>query len=139
MRQYVGGDAHHMRQRFPRVVLRDEETFAGFLDGYVEGDGHRLRGRWGARVVVSGNVPFLREMASVIGARFTPNAKPGRVSRLYISDEWARRGTYQPEHHPLDPGESSWVKVNEVRRRAAAGTKPFTLYSYRLHPHPGFW
>jgi hypothetical protein len=32
LRHYVGGDAHHMRQRFPRVVLRDIDTFNGFLD-----------------------------------------------------------------------------------------------------------
>ncbi|MFF9408866.1 hypothetical protein ACF1B0_25565 [Streptomyces anandii] len=43
MRQYVGGDAHHMRQRFPRVVLRDMETFEGFLEGYTDGDGCRSR------------------------------------------------------------------------------------------------
>ena len=38
MRHYAGGDAHHMRQRFPRVVLRDIDTFNGFLDGYIDGD-----------------------------------------------------------------------------------------------------
>lgn len=31
-----GGDAHHLRQRFPRVVLHDRETFEGFLDGYTD-------------------------------------------------------------------------------------------------------
>jgi hypothetical protein len=93
IRQYVGGDAHHMRQRFPRVVLRDEVTFGGFLDGYVDGDGHRIKKHWDARVVVSGNVPFLRELAATIGARFTPNPVPGRASRVYISDRWVRRGT----------------------------------------------
>ncbi|MFF5310489.1 hypothetical protein [Streptomyces massasporeus] len=138
LRQYVGGDAHHMRQRFPRVVLRDDVTFAGFLDGYVDGDGHRIRKRWGARVVVSGNVPFLREMAAIIGARFTPNSVPGRASRLYISDQWARRGTFRPECHSLEPAENTWVEVRDIHLRRAGGTKPFTLYSYRLDPHPGF-
>ncbi|GAA2298646.1 hypothetical protein GCM10010234_46410 [Streptomyces hawaiiensis] len=138
LRQYVGGDAHHMRQRFPRVVLRDDVTFAGFLDGYVDGDGHRIRKHWGARVVVSGNVPFLREMAAIIGARFTPNSVPGRASRVYISDQWARRGTFRPEYHPLEPEETTWVDVRDVHLRRAGGAKPFTLYSYRLAPHPGF-
>lgn len=41
LRQYVGGDAHHMRQGFPRVVLKDLATFEGFLDGYADGDGFR--------------------------------------------------------------------------------------------------
>ncbi|MFF3862179.1 hypothetical protein [Streptomyces sp. NPDC002209] len=64
MRQYVGGDAHHMRQRFPRVVLRDEETFGGFLDGYEDGDGCRIP-RWPARVLTSANVQFLAELAEI--------------------------------------------------------------------------
>ncbi|MFF5925823.1 hypothetical protein [Streptomyces hydrogenans] len=139
VRHYVGGDPHHMRQRFPRVVLRDIATFCGFLDGYVDGDGCRVT--WGAyqgRVVASANVPFLREWAPIIGARFTPEAVKGRASRLYIADRWQSRGTFTPEHHPLDPPESSWVQVHEVRPRPALGTKPFTFYGYRLDPYPTF-
>ncbi|WP_449339665.1 hypothetical protein [Streptomyces chartreusis] len=113
-------------------------TFAGFLDGYVDGDGHRIQKHWDARVVVSGNVPFLRDLAAIIGARFTPNPTPGRASRVYISDRWARRGTFQAEHHPLELDESNWVEVRDVQLRKAEGAKPFTLYSYRLNPHPGF-
>ncbi|MFH9723885.1 hypothetical protein ACH4M4_13105 [Streptomyces sp. NPDC017254] len=33
LRHYVGGDAHHMRQRFPRVVLRDIDTFVAPSSG----------------------------------------------------------------------------------------------------------
>ena len=61
-RQYVGGDAHHQRQRFPRVVLRDEATFAGFLDGYVDGDGGPQATSPG-RTVVSANVRFLADLS----------------------------------------------------------------------------
>ncbi|MER5201934.1 hypothetical protein [Streptomyces sp. NPDC002825] len=135
VRHYVGGDAHHMRQGFPRVVLRDIDTFEGFLDGYIDGDGHRSK-HWNGRVIASANVPFLVELAQVIGARFTP--RPQGVSQLCVSDRWASRGTFHPEHHPLDPPESSWVQVQEVRPRPALGTKPFTFYSYRLAPHPTF-
>ncbi|MFF5455783.1 hypothetical protein ACFY40_31810 [Streptomyces sp. NPDC012950] len=110
VRQYVGGDAHHMRQRFPRVVLRDTEMFAGFMDGYVDGDGCRVT--WGNY--------------------------EGRVSRLYIADRWSSRDTYQPEEHRLQLQESSWIKVHEVRSRPALGTKPFTFYDYRLAPYPTF-
>ncbi|MGW7403473.1 hypothetical protein ACWGI9_07030 [Streptomyces sp. NPDC054833] len=81
MRQYVSGDPHHMRQRFPRVVLRDRETSEGFLDGYTDGDGFRPA-TWRGRLLVSANVPFCQ--------------------------------------------------------RRAEGPKPFTLYSYRLHPYPDF-
>ncbi|MFZ4299491.1 hypothetical protein ACOZE3_16440 [Streptomyces cinereoruber] len=139
VRQYVGGDAHHMRQRFPRVVLRDTETFAGFMDGYVDGDGCRVTwGSYEGRVVASANVPFLSEWAPLIGARFTPEGVPGRVSRLYIADRWSSRDTYQPEEHPLQLQESSWIKVHEVRPRPALGAKPFTFYGYRLAPYPTF-
>ncbi|MFE3553786.1 hypothetical protein ACFXKW_02795 [Streptomyces sp. NPDC059193] len=138
MRQYVGGDAHHMRQRFPRVVLRDDATFDGFLDGYVDGDGHRIRGDWGCRVVTSANVPFLREWAEDIGAKFTPAGAPGRASRLYISDTWRQRGTFQREEHPLLLKESMQANVLEVRPHTATGAKPFTLYTYDLDPYPGF-
>ncbi|WP_257003911.1 hypothetical protein [Streptomyces sp. SA15] len=136
MRQYVGGDAHHMRQRFPRVVLRDIDTFDGFLDGYIEGDGFRHK-KWDGRTVVSSNVPFLEELAGIIGARFTPRPK-GSASALVVTDRWKARGTFQPQYHPLEPDESSWVEVRDVRLRRAEGAKPFTLYSYRLDPHPGF-
>ncbi|MFF6775305.1 hypothetical protein ACFY8W_17290 [Streptomyces sp. NPDC012637] len=139
VRQYVSGDPHHMRQRFPRVVLRDVETFRGFMDGYVDGDGCRVTwGNYEGRVVVSANVPFLREWAPIIGAQFTPEAVPGRASRLYIADRWPSRDTFRPEEHPLQLRESSWVQVREVRPRPALGAKPFTFYSYKLSPHPTF-
>ena len=68
-RQYVGGDAHHMRQQFPFVVLNSLETFEGFLDGYVEGDGFRPKAgsNKSGRFVTSANIPFLRTLAELIG------------------------------------------------------------------------
>ncbi|MDH6549643.1 hypothetical protein M2160_003721 [Streptomyces sp. SAI-117] len=136
MRQYVGGDAHHMRQRFPRVVLRDRETFEGFLDGYTDGDGFRSR-TWRGRLLVSANVPFLAELADVIGARFTPRCR-GKASHLVVADSWPSRGTFEAEQHALELRESSWTEVHEVRHRRADSPKPFTLYSYRLDPYPSF-
>ncbi|MFJ3906609.1 hypothetical protein [Streptomyces sp. NPDC090025] len=138
MRQYVGGDPHHMRQGFPRVVLRDRETFDGFIDGYADGDGFRVKKQFTGRIVVSANVPFLKEWAGIIGARFTPSKVAGRASRLYLADSWPARGTFRPEKHPLHLREASWVQVHEVRPRPALGTKPFTFYRYRLSPHPTF-
>ncbi|GAA0497147.1 hypothetical protein [Streptomyces olivaceiscleroticus] len=136
MRQYVGGDAHHMRQRFPRVVLRDMATFEGFLDGYCDGDGHRL-GWWDARVVTSANVPFLQELSTIIGARFTPK-RNGRASQLCIADSWPRRGTFRPEAGPVDLTESEWVPVRSVAPVVAHGAKPYTVYAYHLDPYPTF-
>ncbi|MFE4582800.1 hypothetical protein [Streptomyces chartreusis] len=136
MRQYVGGDAHHMRQRFPRVVLRDRETFEGFLDGYTDGDGFRPK-TYAARLLVSSNVAFLSELAQVVGARFTPRSR-GLASHLVVADSWPSRGSFKPERHHLQLVESAWAEVREVRLRGAGSTKPFTLYSYRLAPYPGF-
>ncbi|WP_257137362.1 hypothetical protein [Streptomyces sp. st115] len=135
LRQYAGGDAHHMRQAFPRVVLRDREVFDGFLDGYADGDGCRAK-HWAGRTLVSANVPFLVDLAEIIGARFTP-ARKGLASHLVVVDRWAARGTFRPEHHDADPVEADWVTVESVRPRPAPG-KPFTLYGYRLRPHPTF-
>ncbi|GGP49802.1 hypothetical protein [Streptomyces sindenensis] len=77
LRQYAGGEAHHMRQAFPRVVLRDREVFDGFLDGYADGDGCRAK-HWAGRTLVSANVPFLVDLAEIIGARFTPRGTASR-------------------------------------------------------------
>ncbi|MYQ81517.1 hypothetical protein GTW64_30880 [Streptomyces sp. SID4923] len=136
LRQYVGGDAHHMRQRFPRVVLRDRDVFDGFLDGYADGDGCRSK-TWAGRVLVSANVGFLTELAQVIGARFTPRPHGANASHLVVVDNWPARGTFRPERHAVQPKEAAWVEVLEVRERPAAG-KPFTFYDYRLHPFPTF-
>jgi GTP cyclohydrolase I len=135
MRQYLGGDAHHLRQRFPRVVLHDESTFSGFLDGYVDGDGFRSKYSSG-RAVVGGNVPFLIDLAEVIGASFSPSSSI--ASRLYIADSWMRRHGFSRESHRTDLIESRWVPVEEVRPVHADGSKPFTVYSFTCDPHPTF-
>lgn len=134
MRQYVGGDAHHMRQRFPRVVLRDIETFDGFLDGYVDGDG--VRTKTAGRLICSGNAAFLQDLSSVIGARFTP--RESTVSALYVADSWFRKHGFRREDHRTDLVESQWVRVREVRRLPASGNKPYAVYSFRCEPHPTF-
>jgi GTP cyclohydrolase I len=134
LRQYLGGDAHHLRQRFPRVVLTDESTFNGFLDGYVDGDGCRSKDSAG-RTVVGGSVPFLIDLAEIIGARFSPTSS--RASQLYIADSWIRRHGFLRESHRTDLIESRWVPVEEVRP-IRAGNKPFTVYSFTCEPHPTF-
>ena len=135
-RHYVGGDAHHMRQRFPRIVLESQETFEGFLDGYVDGDGFRSKSSSG-RFVISGNVPFLEEMAVSVGARFTPRPDLN-AARLYIADSWSRKHGFKQEDHNTSLSESSWVRVDRVTPRKAAGKKPFTVYSFSCDPHPTF-
>jgi GTP cyclohydrolase I len=133
--RHAPGDAQHLRQRFPRVVLGDERTFSGFLDGYVDGDGFRSKHSAG-RMVVSGNVPFLIDLSNVIGARFSPSVS--RASHRYIADSWMRRHGFRQESHRTDLIESRWVPVEEVRPVHAEGSKPFTVYSFTCEPHPTF-
>ncbi|MER5744223.1 hypothetical protein ABT097_13225 [Streptomyces sp. NPDC002225] len=85
---------------------------------------------------VSANVGFLAELAGVIGARFTPRPR-GLASHLTVVDNWAARGTFRPEQHPLHPVESGRVEVVDVRPRRAEG-KPFTFYGFCLDPYPTF-
>lgn len=135
LRQYTGGDAHHMRQGFPRVVLKDLATFEGFLDGYADGDGFR-RKHGHMRTVVSANAAFLTDLAAIIGARFTP--RTGSASQLVITDRWQQRRAFRAEEHPVHLVERQTAVVSEVRPHRAVGAKPFTLCTYRLAPHPGF-
>jgi GTP cyclohydrolase I len=134
MRQYVGGDAHHLRQQFPYVMLHGAQTFNGFLDGYVDGDGFRVKNAPG-RVIVSSNVAFLSELATVIGARFTP--RKGGSSMLHVADSWTRRHGFRQESHRTDLVESRWIPVEDVRTIRADG-KPYTVYSFTCDPHPTF-
>lgn len=135
MRQYVGGDAHHQRQRFPMVVLNNLETFNGFLDGYVDGDGCRDEGRAGRRIT-SSNVPFLEDLATLIGARFSPSI--GVTSQLWVADSWLRRHGFPQGDYATDLIESEYVQVESVEPVTATGTKPYTVYSFTCDPHPTF-
>ena len=125
-----------MRQHFPRVVLSSLETFHGFLDGYVEGDGWRYKNCDG-RGVVSANIALLQEFAGIVGARFTP--RPDRpASHLYIADSWLRKHGFQKEEHRTDLIESRWVKVQRVVPCHSGGKKPHTVYSFQCDPYPTF-
>jgi GTP cyclohydrolase I len=138
-RCWAGGDANHLRQHFPRVVLNSQECMQGFLDGYIEGDGFRKKN--GSAIIVSANVPFLQELAEVIDARFKPSEK--QTPNLYISQRWHQAGWhfkrgFQQESHQTTLIESRFVKVLSVRRVKASGMKPFTVYSFTCSPHPTF-
>lgn len=135
-RQYVGGDAHHMRQHFPRVVLASENTFHGFLDGYVDGDGFRNK-KTAGRTIISGNSGFLHKLAQVVGARFTA-CQPPLASKLYVADSWVRKHGFKQEDHRTDLVESRWVRVRRITPLAAGWRKPYTVYSFKCDPHPTF-
>ena len=140
-RAWAGGDANHMRQHFPRVVLNSLETMQGFIDGYVDGDGSKRKDRE-ASVIVSGNLEFLKELAEVIDSKFAP-PKKRTVGQLYVSDRWHREGWFgkhgfRREDHETNLIESSYVEVFSVRRIEAEGKKPFTVYSFKCDKEPTF-
>lgn len=136
-RQFVGGDAHHMRQAFPSVVLSDERTMQGFIDGYVEGDGFRRKDR-PASVVTGNNSLFLRQFADAVGSRFTERAGENQV---YIPDTWEKRWIGKhgfSQDHRTSLRESSFIRVLDVIPQDATGNKPFTVYSFQCEPYPTF-
>jgi GTP cyclohydrolase I len=100
-----------------------------------DGDGCRSKTSPG-RTVVSANVPFLEDLAQVIGARFSPRERT--ASHLYIADSWLRRHGFSQESHRTDLIESRWVKVESVRPVTADRAKPYTVYSFTCEPHPTF-
>ncbi len=129
------------RSRFrPQIgydfVLNSLDTFQGFLDGYIDGDGFRCKYSKGHKIC-SANVPFLQEMADVVGARFTPKT-PSVGSQLYIADSWLQKHGFLRETHQTDLVESRWVQVKRVTPLHAKGKKPYTVYSFKCNPHPTF-
>jgi GTP cyclohydrolase I len=141
-RAWAGGDANHLRQHFPRVVLNSRDCVRGFIDGYVDGDGFRSK-KYPASLIRSGNTEFLREMAEVVGARFKPSG--GHTSQLYVSDKWYQKGWgwegrhgFQQESHRTELLESQFVDVVSVKPIIATGKKPFTVYSFTCRPYPTF-
>ncbi|WP_405508582.1 hypothetical protein OG323_21170 [Streptomyces cyaneofuscatus] len=114
-----------------RQLCRERLTFRmGYAFGYFVGatcaDG-----------TVGKNYVSLVVNDEAFAARYARSLRKGLASHLILGDRWAARGTFRPEHHDADPVESGWVTVEAVRPRVAPG-KPFTLYSYRLRPHPTF-
>ncbi len=111
------------------------ETFNGFLDGHVDGDGFRSK-RSAGRVVASAKVNFLEDLATIIGARFSPRI--GTASHLYTADSWFRRHGFPQDDYATDLIESGYVEVQTVKQLTANGTKPYTVYSFTCEPHPTF-
>jgi GTP cyclohydrolase I len=105
------------------VVLNDQPTFNGYTDGagFLE---TRYRG------------PFLEDLATVVGSRFTPSVAP--ASALYVADSWLRRHGFPQQSVRTDLIESEWVEVESVRPIQATGQKPYTVYSFKCYPHPTF-
>lgn len=125
-RQHVSGEIDQRRRRVPVATA----------NGYVDGDGHRSKHSAG-RIIASANTPFLEDLATVIGARFTANTG-GAASRLYVADSWFRKHGFPQDDYATDLIESEYVQVESVTPVTASGTKPYTVYSFKCDPHPTF-
>ncbi len=128
------------RFHLPPAVLQNQDMTQGFLDGYIDGDGHISR--YGAGTIISSNVRFLQELGAVVGSR------PGRehangTASLYVSKHWHEPGWYGrpgfiPSIDTYDLRDSRYVRVTGVAKRRAEGCKPYTVYTFSCAPHPTF-
>ena len=100
-----------MRQEFPRVVLNSQDSFEGFLDGYVEGDGFRNK-KIAGRTVISGNISLLAGTCSVSRGAFHAHRSHGL--EIVYSGQWERKHGFRKEDHRTDLCESQWVKVQNI-------------------------
>jgi GTP cyclohydrolase I len=123
--------------RFPKVATSSREMMQGFLDGYCDGDGHRMKC---GRTIVSANHVFLRELGSYLQ---TPvRTGTDGTQNIYLSDHWDRPGWYgkhgfRQQSDFYVPADSTYVTVQGVRRLRPA-KKPTTVYSFKCEPYPAF-
>jgi len=123
--------------RFPKVVTSSPQMMQGFLDGYCDGDGHKVKC---GRMIISSNRGFMTELGSYLQ---TPvQQKRDGVRGLYISERWARPGWYgkhgfRQQSDFYVPADSTYTTVRSVRRLSTA-KKPTTIYSFKCEPYPTF-
>jgi GTP cyclohydrolase I len=124
--------------RFPRVVTSSQEMMQGFLDGYCDGDGEKMRpgGRW----LFSSNRSFLAELGTYL--QTAVRGEDGGVGRVYVSNRWYQPGWngkhgFHQESEFYVPIDSTYTIVLGVRR-LPSGKKPHTVYSIKCQPYPTF-
>ncbi len=123
---------------FPRVVTSSQEMMQGFLDGYCDGDGEKMRvgGRW----LFSSNRSFLAELGTYL--QTAVRGERGAVGRVYVSNRWHQPGWrgkhgFHQESEFYVPVDSTYAKVVEVGQLPRA-KKPHTVYSFKCEPYPTF-
>jgi GTP cyclohydrolase I len=136
-----GGSRSKTRSfRFPRVVTSSQEMMRGFLDGYCDGDGHRVEA---GRFIISANKGFLDDLAQYLGTVVAPaRREPTDCYRVYVSDRWAQAGWYgrhgfHRESEFYVPFDSTYTTVTGVAR-VHRPKKPYTVYSFKCEPYPSF-
>ncbi len=126
--------------RFPRVVTASREMMTGFLDGYCDGDGYRVRS---GRFIIGTNREFLNDLAQYLGTHVSPvRKKRDDCFRVYVSDRWHQAGWYGRHGFRQDsefyvPFDSTYTTVLDVSHRGHP-KKPYTVYSFKCEPYPTF-
>ncbi len=148
---FLGGDTHSKAFAFPEVVLHDRETMQGFLDGYIEGDGHPMRsqGYYTGDGITSGNYGFLERLSEIIDSP-VDYCKNG-MGRLYVSKRWFQaRNTAKGFKHGFEPipqlsaiqqaiadVTTRSYRIESIRRETAT-LKSYTMYNFECAPHHSF-
>jgi GTP cyclohydrolase I len=151
LRELLGGDTHSRAFIFPELVLHNQETMQGFLDGYIEGDRHPMRsqGYYCGDSITSTNVGFMNRLANVLD---TPvEAYPNGTIRLYVSKRWFQaRNTAKGfkrgfQARPQDvllrqviADVTTRVYRVESVTRERASLKSYTMYDFECSPHHSF-
>jgi len=147
----LGGDKRCKTFRFPEVVLNDRDTMQGFLDGYVDGDGHQPNnhGYYTGDVITSANMSFLDRLGQLLETPVA-HARDG-TGRVYVSKRWfqARRtakGTkrgFRPVvqgallQQMLADAETRIYRVQSIERQTAT-LKSYTMYNFECAPYQSF-
>ncbi len=126
--------------RFPKVATSSQEMMRGFLDGYCDGDGHRVEP---GRFITSSNKGFLDDLAQYLGTVVAPAGRQGgECYRVYVSDRWDQAGWYgrhgfRQQSEFYVPFDSIYTTVTEVAH-IHSPKKPYTVYSFKCEPHSTF-
>jgi GTP cyclohydrolase I len=126
--------------RFPKVVTASKEMMTGFLDGYCDGDGYRVKS---GRFIIGANREFMDELAQYLGTPVSPaNRQRSDCFRVYVSDRWHQAGWYgrhgfRQESEFYVPFDSTYTTVINAIQRGSP-KKPYTVYSFKCEPYPTF-
>ena len=126
--------------RFPRVVTSSREMMQGFLDGYCDGDGHRVDA---GRFISSTNKEFLEDLRQYLQTAVAPVSRDRTgCYRVYVSDRWDQarwygRHGFRQQSEFYVPFDSTYTTVTEVAL-VHRPKKPYTVYSFKCEPYPTF-
>ena len=155
-KEMLGGDTHSKKFEFPELVLHNRETMQGFLDGYIEGDGHESNG--GARryhrvyghVIRSANRPFLQRLSEVLNTSIGTEDGHGTAT-VFVSRRWFEPRKTSWRWYPgfkevpresllqthLGRIQTELLQVKAIQKEKAT-LKSYTLYNFECRPHHSY-